>query len=233
MLLIDLLPEDRRPVERTPLPRLLTVIGGVLVCGVELAWIAALVIIEIPGASRDLRTEQDQIPQLKALRDEIQKLETEQSESERRKAVIRKLYKERMRWAPKLDAISDPTVLPERIWLRSLSVEEKRAGRKEAEKYLLIKGLARGESPRVRIEAINKFIMRLESNAQFFGDFEGNLSDSLWFERKTKLAQGVMVQLSPTEKVEPPKDAPDEAMSFEVLARLKPRAPVAPKETGP
>lgn len=218
MLLIDLLPEDRRPVERTPLPRLLTVIAGVLISGVELAYIALLLMVRIPGAQGELDSEKGRIRDLKDCRKKIAELKANQSEFERRKKTIIVLYKQRMRWAPKLDAISNPTVLPERVWLGTLDVEEKKGGRGRAEKYLFIQGWARGESSRARNEAINQFVMRLESNPQFYSDFVGSLSEDLKIEYEPK---------------RPPKGAADnfprKTNRFEMRARFKPRAPVGAK----
>ena len=213
MLLIDLLPEDRRAVERTPLPRLLTVIGGVLVCGVELAVIAFLFVVTIPAARTARDVEESKLPGLDTRRKRIEELTTELAEFKRRKATIMKIYGERIRWAQKLDVISNPAVLPDRIWLSSLDIEEQRSGTAR-DKYLVIRGWAQGENSKVRIDAISKFAKRLESKEEFLEDFEGDLSRDLRFE---------YVKLNPPK--EAPEGAPTEALLFRMQTRFKPQAP--------
>ena len=222
MLLIDLLPEDRRPVERTPLPRLLTVIGGVLLAGVELALIALFLGVKVPEAERRRQEVKSRLDEMRQLMVERDKLKAEQAEYEQRKAIITQLCQKRIRWAEKLDALCDPTVLPDMVWLKSLKVESKPGMLETTEKYLVMEGWARGDESRVRIEAINKFIKRLESNERFYCDFEGSLSAELEW-KDVRLHGGR----------DRHKDAPRDAMWFKTRAKFKNRDATLAAAGGP
>ncbi len=222
MLLIDLLPEDRRPVERTPLPRLLSVIGGVLLAGVELAVIALFLGVKVPEAERRRTDAGNRLLEMRQLIVERDNLKAELAESEQRKSVIMQICRKRVRWTEKLDAICDRTVLPDLVWLKSLKIESKAGTLGMTEKHLVIEGWARGDEPRESIEAINKFIKRLESNERFYSDFEGRLSKELEW-------KGVRLPGSRDKH----KDAPKDAMWFTTRAKLKPRGAALATAGGP
>ncbi len=213
MLLVNLLPEDRRPTEHTPLPRLLSVIGGVLISMVELAVIVFIFWVNIPDARRQKQELDEKLGMVGRLRGEIAVLTAEQADYGARMAVIKRLYGQRIRWAPKLSALSNPRILPRRVWLKSLKIEKESAGAKLSNRYFVIEGWARGDTSRARIEAITQFAQRLESDELFFADFAESLSEDLQF-KEVEFRGGTQVV----------EDAPKIAHWFKMRARFRPPA---------
>ncbi len=133
MIEINLLPPELRPVERTPLPRLVVwcvgaaavAVGVVLLLFMHMRWLPAL-----ERKSKDL---DQRITQKQVLADEADRLKREIEEIARRQRVVEQLWKARTVWWIKLDQLVD--LVPEDVGLESLSFkpEPVRARRVEGE----------------------------------------------------------------------------------------------------
>ena len=119
MIEVNLLPEDRRPVERTPLPRFLVILGGVIgfcIEGVFLGYLAML-IPQKQGEQEGLKLRKAAIE--KTLRT-IASIKKDIQVIKQRHSDIDKLTNDRRLWGPILYRLCDPKVLPlSRFWSRS------------------------------------------------------------------------------------------------------------------
>lgn len=124
MIEVNLLPEERRPVERTPLPRFLIILAGVLgfcIEGVALA----LILYDWRPKQDILAIHQGRINAAQETIGAIDKLKAEIADFEKRTADIAKLYRDRRVWAPILNRLSDePEVLPPGVWFRKLELKK-------------------------------------------------------------------------------------------------------------
>ena len=128
MIEVNLLPEDRRPVERTPLPRFLTILGGVIGFCIEGIFIVFLLTL-IPRKKADLESwklrearAQKQVNLVRAIDKEIKQIHE-------RRSGVEKMENDRRLWAPILYRLCDPEVVPQRVWYTKLGLKKGRSVR--------------------------------------------------------------------------------------------------------
>jgi len=203
MIEVNLLPEDRRPVERTPLPRFLVIIAGVVGLSVEGILLVMLVLAHIrekenlPGVELRITNAEKSLTQ-------IRDHEASIKEAKARKRAVSDLERRRRTWAPLLHRLSASDVLPPNIWYREVELKAGRAERnKTPPEELYLRGYARGNTgssgePGVSsmfqaMQAIRSFVDRLKEDEDFAKEFTGDPVPCEAVE---------IVELSP------PKDAP-------------------------
>jgi Tfp pilus assembly protein PilN len=209
MIEINLLPPDRRPIERTPLPRFVALLVGILVIGAELFYAFLFHAIRIPNdkeALGQLKVNAERKKTDAAQADKYQKAIDDLNV--RTKAVV-DLIRNRNKtwvWTPVLDHLDEPSVLPDEVWLTKLDVKPP-AGKSPGSATII--GFVRGGVH----ERIDKF-----------AEFVGNLRTDEVIEKRFN------VQLKAVQTVElpkPPKDyrsarvLPREALAFELLLEVR------------
>lgn len=216
MIEVNLLPEDRRPVERTPLPRFLAIIVGVVGFCVE-GVLLVMILGDFPvqeGKLKDIELRigaaKDNLAQMKSFASRIKILKT-------RNKDIKDLYRYRRTWAPLLHRVSAPEVLPRNIWYREIELKQGKAARgKTAVEELLLRGYARGEEDSTSsmfqaAQAVNDFVEHLWAQGE---DFTGE------FTAKPEKDGPIEVM-----ELSPPKDTtssvPREAAAFGIKLILK------------
>lgn len=166
MIEINLLPEERRPVERTPLPRFLTMLFGVVGICIEVV-IFVYFLMKIPNLieakerlTRSIDRKDREIKQVKQLEDKMEEL------LDRRVLVIQ-LYTRRRLWAPILHRLNEAR--PEKLWFDSLKLQTKQASRarEKGEANLMLSGYARGKDAASRVYA---FVENLRRPAAHFSE---------------------------------------------------------------
>ncbi len=181
MIEVNLVPEDRRPVERTPLPRFLTIIVGVIGFCVE-GILLVMILADFPqqklklkGIEHKIRAAGEKLAKMKTIESRIKLMKT-------RNKDIGDLYRFRRTWAPLLHHMSTPEVLPSNIWYSELELKQGKAARsKTAAEELLLRGYARSTSDEDGInsmyqatQAISNFVANLQSQGEdFSGEFVG------------------------------------------------------------
>jgi Tfp pilus assembly protein PilN len=107
MIEINLLPPEHRPVERTPLPRFLTIFFGVLLSAAgAVAWLW-LWQVAVPRAERRCHDKQLAMEQAKKGAEEVQRIEQELKAAKDRENVLRDLFNQRLAWARLLDRLAE------------------------------------------------------------------------------------------------------------------------------
>lgn len=178
MISINLLPEDRRPVERTPLPRFLTILGGVFGFCIELL-VLVFVLTKYPGKQQELEDVKHRIGGYQDTNEQIDKLEAEISVFQMRKSQIEMLYRNRRNWTPILNRLYHPEVLPQNIWFSKMELKEGSGGgvRSTPVKQLTISGYAwaRNEMESAPMfQALNQFAHNLMAEHPDFSEvFDG------------------------------------------------------------
>ena len=171
MIEINLLPPERRPVERTPFPRLVTIFVGVAVVSAEIFFSLILFLYTIPQKTRErdtmkaaLQTKQEEAKRADELEKQITKID------ERRK-VIEGLYAQRQEWTPVFDHLDEPEVIPDEVWLTGFDItpaSDNKAGTGK------ITGLARGKSPETMVGNFIKNMQADERIGKAFSKIEFN-----------------------------------------------------------
>jgi Tfp pilus assembly protein PilN len=212
MIEINLLPEERRPVERTPIPRLITILVGVfLVCieGVLFIYFHSRL-----GPMRSvLRNIGFDLTQVLKDVETVQQIRQEIGEFAKRKADIQKLTHDRRLWAPILNRLCDPELLPDMVWYRKVSVQKGKAARRGevAPDELVVEAYARGEDGYSMRRTANEFLKNLQKpHAGFSEHFEGRPTTDA-FDIK-KMPRGRTAR----------PDVPEEAVAFQVRMQLSP-----------
>ena len=207
MIRVNLLPEDRRPVERTPLPRLLIIFFGVFIVGLEIVGLVYYYLLAIPNANNYLASIEANIPnykaqamQVKEMKDKIQKLNM-------RKDAVVKLWRERREWAPIFERIRD--VIPDQIWLRSFGL---RAGNLQNGVDIVIdlQASATGQTPRRMLEEVTNFMRAIEADPR--------LKEELVKDEPVGLGALTVIRLA--RDASDPK-RPENAMEFRLIIKLR------------
>lgn len=117
MIIINLLPEELRPIKRTPLPHLLSVLVLVLAVG---AMAVMFVSIQAQIASRraDLQTAESNLAKLKDVVEEYNALSEKKQQLENKINVIEEILSDRIIWSEKLHKISELT--PDNFWYKRI-----------------------------------------------------------------------------------------------------------------
>ena len=221
MIAINLLPEDRRPVERTPLPRFLVIVGGVAGFCLEIVVLGmfALRFPEMRQRREGNKVQQERLKEETKLVDDI---ERQISRLKQRGDCIEKLRQDRRVWAPILYRLSAPEILSPAIWFRSVKLEQAR-GRgvrgAVAKKVLVLDGYARGPDSATMMQEVTGFLGKLRKLYQAFPDvFEG--SQTLSGPKLQSLSGGR----------DAPDDVPEEVAAFTVTIPLKAVGAKAPQK---
>ena len=133
MIAINLLPEDRRPVERTPLPRFMVIVGGVAGFSVEVVMIYLFLFVRTTQLTEDKAGLRLLLEQLQRDEAHVVDLENDIRRIKQRAGSVQKLIRDRRVWAPILHHLTDPKVLPSTIWFDKLRLQRGgRGGRRGA-----------------------------------------------------------------------------------------------------
>jgi len=123
MIEVNLLPEEYRRTEITPLPRLITIVVGVIVVvGGFFLLMQKYLNIRSAKALRD--DNRGRVERAEKVIEEYNRLRSEINEIETRLSAIKDIWQSRLLWAIKLDQLAD--VVPNYVGLTSLSLDEPR-----------------------------------------------------------------------------------------------------------
>lgn len=205
MIEINLLPLERRPVERTPLPRFLLLVVGVVLITLELFYGAYLWVIEVPKTRSELRDVQRTRADMKEEADKVDELENEIDQlSARHRAVINLVTERNKRiWSPVLDQLDEPEVLPEQVWLTKFDFKPPQRNQPG---IATLRGYVRG-SGRERMDVLSLFLRNIQENDYFSRMFPD-----------IKLKEFEVEELNPSEEASSAsaRNLPTEALLFEV-----------------
>ncbi len=220
MIEINLLPEERRPVERTPLPRFLIILAGVLGFCIE-GVVLALILYDWRPKQDILAIHQGRINAAQETIGKINKLKAEIADFKERTVGIDLLYRARRAWAPILYRLSDePEVLPPGVWFRKLELKKGKVGKsgQPPGDILRITGYAR--DPSGRNDSAEMFSAMTE-----FGKNLKTFSDE--FEEQVIYADPAVVKDLPGSAT-PAADMPKKAVSFTFELMLKSKSAATP-----
>ena len=227
MIEVNLLPEDRRPVERTPLPRFLVILVGVVGVSVE-ALILMVILTRHPQKVDLLKDINRKIDLAQTAKTRIKAINRSIKEIGARNKEINNLYRFRRTWAPLLHRISSPEVLPRNIWYREIELKQGRGVRGKAPlDELFLSGYAGGSpddganSMYQGTQAINALVENLKLQGEDFkSNFKGNLDENgetILNPEKTEPTE--LKELSPGKKSS--ADVPRQATKFQLKLVLK------------
>jgi len=220
MIEINLLPLEHRPIDRTPAPRLATLLIGTLLASLLVVVSGYFWYVRKPQLAneyRNLKTQQKQF-QDDAL--EVDQIDGKIREYRARQGTVVTLIDQRVSWTRLLDSLADKCTEDPKVWLTELDYTAAMqigfmvGGGEKGDTIKLI-GYGLGEDGTQMFAHANRFIGQVrayESFAQMFVPGGIFFRD---FEIKTGLRP-----TGGTAKV--PDDAPDEAGEFHVDAELYP-----------
>ena len=210
MIRVNLLPEDRRPVERTPLPRLAIIFIGVLIAALELVGVVYY-FLGIPNKKDYLVELEKSAKKWETDAKKVDEMDADIEEFGKRTVVVKQLYKDRRDWAPIFERFRE--VMPEQVWLRSFKLA-KAKGRGAGGVVINIEGSASGQTSRARFEEVRNFMRNIEKDRK--------LSEEVLFEKEPvgllKLVQVLLAQ----DEGDPKR--PAWAAEFKLAVKLKPLA---------
>jgi Tfp pilus assembly protein PilN len=122
MITINLLPADLRPIERTPLPRLLVILVGLTLGLVGVVALAFTQIIFIPRVRDRITKEEEVLANLRQQAAEHQTLTIALQNITQRENALQEIYKTRTIWWKKLDVLAD--LVPSYAGLTAFSFAE-------------------------------------------------------------------------------------------------------------
>ena len=168
MILINLLPEERRPVERTPLPRFLTYVTGVLVACIQIAMLLSYHLSAIPDKLQNIKNAQDEKAAAKADADKVDAIDQEIQRLANIRKTLGDLESDRVCWGRILDRLCDS--VPDNLWLVSLTIQ--RQGQDTpggpaggVRKYVVkLTGMSMGDTDAEARRNITDFIRNLSRN---------------------------------------------------------------------
>ena len=215
MIEINLLPLERRPVERTPMPRLITILVGVALVSAEVFFSLILFFYTIPLRTADLDAKKRILATKEETAKQADELEKSIAEVDERGKVVRGLYELRRTWTPIFDHLDEASILPDEVWLTNFEVTPP-TDKPGVGKLI---GYARGKTPTT---TIGKFLAALQADEYFkeaFSkiDFRGVKEVALKSAAKQDKA-GV-------------KNLPAVASEFEVALEIKPPQVAAEKKS--
>lgn len=226
MIAINLLPEDRRPVERTPLPRLLVILAGVAGLCLEVAVLLNLALFRYPGAEQERARQRVKRDELKKQEKRVKEVEKEIGRVKHRGDSIQKILKYRRVWAPILYRLSDPEVLPASIWFRKVRLlKPRRTGRggSGAPKLsLVIDAYAQGPDSSTMLLELSSFERNLRKlNDWFPEDFD--------FDKAAPKVTGIKRETLKSGR-DTASEVPEQAIAFTVTIPLKAASTKASKK---
>ncbi|MCX7806303.1 MAG: hypothetical protein N3A38_14110 [Planctomycetota bacterium] len=167
MILINLLPEERRPVERTPLPRFLTYVAGVLVACLQISVLLSYHMSKIPDAKQSIETAKKAREEQKKIADEVDAIDKEIQRLGNIRKTLGDLESDRVCWGRILDRLCDS--VPDNLWLVSLSIQRQGGGESlgaaEVRRYTIkMTGMALGDTDAEARRNVTDFIRNLTKN---------------------------------------------------------------------
>lgn len=123
MIKINLLPQDLRPVDRTPLPRLFLIFGTTAVGAGLLAYIAYLILVEVKAKNGELAERRKILAQYKQQVDQYDKWDAELKTMTAKTADIERIAGRDVPWWQVIDALWTVVVADNRrVWLEEIRV---------------------------------------------------------------------------------------------------------------
>ncbi len=246
MIEINLLPPEHRPVEHTPLPRLLTIFAGVLlVAGGVVAWLW-LSVVAVPRASRACELKKQDMLKAQAEAAKVKQIDDELKAAKDREGVLRELFDKRIAWARLLDRMAEARSKlgdGEDVVLTNVDLKKSSGagapGRRTETRQLYVKGFV----PSNRKDALDgelrqtcfKFLQNLSGDEEFKKDFE--CEDKGEHNAKYQYLGEQMTEVksssSGARKAEGGDTGPKSMLTFEVTFNFKAPPAPAPKQVGP
>lgn len=220
MITINLIPEGRRAPEGTPLPRFLTMLGGVV--GFCLAGVAlASLLMRYRPAVNTLERLQVDIQNLEGTVKEIDDLDGEIRTFRSLKGQVLNLYRGRRTWAPVLSRLRERDLLPPNVWYSKIELKKVKGGRRGREdvQQLAISGFARGqdeEQTSPMFQAASELVRNLEVEREGFSEV---------FDGPPDYDGGTLTDLPASKEVQ---DAPRKAVAFKVTLKVAATKKVRP-----
>jgi len=120
MISINLLPPERRPIERTPFPRLVTILLGVTLFTVEVL-AGAFIWISIPSLKEKMVSLDNTVKLMKEEAKEVDDLTARIQLVDKRLEIVEGIRVSHVKWTPVLDHLWG--LVPDKLWLVTLDVE--------------------------------------------------------------------------------------------------------------
>ncbi|MBX3178040.1 MAG: hypothetical protein KF886_11805 [Candidatus Hydrogenedentes bacterium] len=117
MIIINLLPEELRPIKRTPLPHLLSVVALLLALA-SMGWMFVSITARIAGTRADLAKANSELAGLKDVVEEYNALSAKKEQLENKINVIQEILSDRIIWSAQLHKLS--TLTPNNFWYRRI-----------------------------------------------------------------------------------------------------------------
>ncbi len=225
MIEINLLPPEHRPVERTPLPRLMTILSGVLLTMFGLVLWAWLTFVMIPDASNTLSESKNKEAARKLRADDVHKLEEKLEKFSKREAALGRLFKERIRWTRVLDRVAEARVANTDVVLTDVEFKKTTSTgvgllRGKAVKQLHVQGYVPSFADHAVAAHLTKSCMA----------FVGTLrKDSQWneiFEKHPDYKKFEMIDRMAQTGLKKKAGLPKSGLKFHVIFTFKPTEPV-------
>lgn len=196
MIEINLLPQEFRRVERTPLPRFIIIIVGViLIVGGGLFLVNKR--LDVRRANIAVKDNKENLASYKKSVDEYNKLVAEIKEIEIRTEAISSIWQSRLFLAVKLDELAD--LIPRYVGLSELKFDEaagKARARQAASGGTLSMSCILASDNEKRLASFRRILtgeippedrdVSKDTGRTFFSDFVGEIEDSGWKKTETK-----------------------------------------------
>ena len=127
MIEVNLLPVELRRVERTPMPRLLTILAGTILAMTTAAFAVVVNLRKVPDLRHGESTLVVEIKGLKKQEKEYEHLVGCIEEFRDRKSAIAEIWRKRVEWAEKLSQLCDLT--PRHVGLKEIKLQASRESR--------------------------------------------------------------------------------------------------------
>ena len=122
MIVVNLLPQELRPIKRTPLPHLISLLVLVLaIAGMGLMFVGKA--SEIGRAKAKLAETEQQLDGLKETVEKYNALSTKKEQLENKINVIQEILEARIIWSQQLNELA--TLTPSNFWYKSIKVTSK------------------------------------------------------------------------------------------------------------
>ncbi len=122
MLEINLVPEEYKRTERTPLPRFVTIIVGVVLVAVGLVAVFFVKLAWLDAATATNSALEQRVASLAEDAKRYDELVNDITQLEKRRQVISDLWQKRVIWSRKLDELID--LVPAYVWVSDLNLVE-------------------------------------------------------------------------------------------------------------
>jgi len=212
MITINLLPDNRRPAERMPLVRFLTILVGVAGFCVE-GILLYLVLAKYHDLETTVKDAKVQLKRVQAEAKKVDEIVAKKGTIAKRVEEIEKIEEGRRLWWPILWRLCDPNMLPELVWYKKMEYRTV-AARKGSEERLDITACAgqpAGGGGTDMVAKWNDFVGRLREEYPRYTEHVDEVT--------TPFKVNPMSVKAPTDAtVEPPQ----RMIEFNVEIRMKP-----------